>query len=87
MLFFKTYYLKLARQILKTRLKIDEEIIYFNKKTTRWLGVWPDSYLNFLFYINKKMKKSKTAEFRIKQLRKTCGISPKVIQRISIIDV
>lgn len=33
------------------------------------------------------MKKSKTAEFRIKQLKKTCGISPKIIQRISIVVV
>ncbi len=42
----------------------------FNKKATWWLGMWLDSGLNFIVHINEKLKKTKMAEVKIKELSK-----------------
>ncbi len=86
-LFSKARRSKLARQISETRLKIGGEIVNFNKEATRWLGVWLDSHLSFASHVNERMKKAKAAEFRIKQLSKTYGLSPGLVRRIQIAAV
>lgn len=86
-LFSQARWAKRARQIAETRLKIGGKVVFFNEEATRWLGVWLDSQLNFSLHINKRMKKAKAAEFMIKQLSKTQGLCPGLVQRIQITAV
>ena len=55
-------------------------MVYFkNKKNYPIVKIWLDSYLNFAFHINKKMKKAKAAKVQIKELTKTYRLCPRLI--------
>ena len=54
----------------------------FNKKATRWLGVWLDSQMKFTPHINEKMKRARAAEIQIKGLTKTHGLVLGLVRQI-----
>lgn len=72
-LFSKARQQKLTK-LLETRVKINRKTVYFKKKATQLLGVWLNSKLNFTFYVNKTLKKVKTAEIQIISLSKIYGL-------------
>ncbi len=61
-----------------------DEKISFNKKATRWLGVWLDSQLRLTSHINERVKRARTAEILIKGLRRTNGLVPGLVRRIQL---
>ena len=69
-LFSKSYRQRLNRQIRETRIRVEDEIIMFNKKATQWLGVWLDSQLKFTAHINERIRRARAAEIQIKGLTK-----------------
>lgn len=48
----------------------------------RWLGVWHDSKLKFIYYINEKVKRARTAKIQIKELIRTYGLISSLVKRI-----
>lgn len=42
-LFFKSYWQRLGKQLQETKIEVGSEKIAFNKEATQWLGVWLDS--------------------------------------------
>lgn len=85
-LFLKARWQKFTR-LLETRLRVAGETVLFKKNATQWLGVWPNSHLNFAFHFNERMKKAKAAEARIKELSKTYGLCPGLVRKIQIAAV
>ena len=83
-LFSKSQRQRLSKQLRKTRIKVDNEHITFNKEAPRWLGVWLDSQLKFTSHVNQRIKRAHTAEIQIKGLTRTCGLAPELVQRIQI---
>ena len=86
-LFSKAQNQKLTKQLSTIPLRVGDQTIFFNKKATRWLGMWFDSRLTFNFHINEKLRKAKTAESRIKGPSKTYGLSSALVRRIQIAAV
>ena len=60
------------------------ERIMFNRKATRWLGIWLDSQLKLTSHINEKMRKTRTAEVQIKGLTRMHGLVPGLVRRIQL---
>lgn len=85
--FSKAQNTKLRKQLFDILLRLGDQTIFFNKKATRWLGVWFDSRLTFSFHVNEKLRKAKIAESKIKGLSKTYGLSPSLVRRIQIAAV
>jgi hypothetical protein len=56
--------------------------ISFNKGTTRWLGFWMDSALNFNDHFTKRMAKARQREAKIKRLHSKYGMTPKNVRTI-----
>lgn len=75
------------QQLQETTVLIDGKQIKFNKKPTRWLGVWLDSQLKFTSHVNERMTKARTAELRIKGLARSYGLAPELVRRIQIAAV
>ena len=73
--------------MLETRVRIGGETICFKKEATQWMAIWLDSKLNFNFYVNKRLKKAKTAEAQIKSLNKTYGFCLELVRRIKVVGV
>ncbi len=68
-------------------MRIGGETVCFKKEATRWLGIWLDSKLNFIFHVNERLKKAKAAEAQIKGLSKTYGLCPGLVRRIQVAAV
>ena len=79
-LFSKSHCQRLNKQLRKTKIKIGNEKIMFNKGATRWLGIWLDSQLKFTSHINERVKRARTAEIQIKGLIKTHGLVPGLVR-------
>lgn len=65
-LFLKSKLQKLASQLFEIRLHFGGEVIVFSKKTTRWLGIWLDSCLNFNMYFNERIKSGRQQKLGLK---------------------
>lgn len=48
--------------------------IAFNKKSSRWLGVWFNNKLKLTSHINKKIKRAYIAKIQIKSVIKAHGV-------------
>ena len=83
-LFSKSHRQRLNKQLQEAKIKVDTEIISFNKEATRWLGVWLDSQLKFTSHINERVRRARTAEIQIKGLTKTYGLVASLVRRIQI---
>lgn len=83
-LFSKARNQKLVKQLTDTQLEFGDQIIRFNQKATRWLGMWLDSHLSFNTHISERLGKAKIAEFRIKWLSKTYGLPPAMVRQIQV---
>ena len=84
MLFSKSQRQQLSKQLQRTKIKVGNEKIRFNKEATRWLGVWLDSQLKFTSHINERVRRARTAEIWIKSLTRTYGLTPRLVRQIQI---
>ena len=46
-------------------IQVGGRLLYFNKRATRWLGVWLDSHLALREHHNVRMKKARVAQTRL----------------------
>lgn len=83
-LFSKSRRQRLNKQPQETKIKVGNEKIRFNKKATRWLGVWLDIQLKFTSHINERVRRARTAEVQIKSLTRTHGSAPGLVRQIQI---
>ena len=58
--------------------------IKFNKNAMHWLGIWLDSQLRFITYVNKRLIKAKTAEIQVKYLSGIYGLASELVRQIQI---
>ena len=75
---------RLGKQLLETKIKVGSKKISFNKKATRWLGIWLDSQLKFSSHIHERIKKARIAEIQVKGLTQTYGLVPALVRRIQL---
>ena len=83
-IFSKSHRQRLNKQIAKTDIRIGAESIKFNKKATRWLGIWLDSHLKFTAHVNQKIKAAQVAEIQIKGLTQTYGMVLGVVRKVQL---
>lgn len=82
--FSKSNRQRLNKQLQETKLKAGNEEISFNKKATRWLGVWLDSQLKFTSHINERVRRARAAEIQIKELTRTYDLVPGLVRQIQL---
>lgn len=62
MIFSKSHWQRLNKQLQNVKIKMKNKKILFNKKAMQWLRMLPNSKLKFIFYIDERVKKAQTAE-------------------------
>lgn len=70
LLFSKSYWQWLNKQLQDVKIQVDIKSIPLNKEATWWLGVWLDNQFKFISYINEKVKRARNIEIQIKRLTK-----------------
>jgi len=65
-----------GRSASKARVAVDGRNIRFNKKATRWLGVWLDSQLTLKEHHTVRMKSGRKAMMWLRRLTGQMGLSP-----------
>ena len=57
-LFSKSHWQRLNKQLREAKVQVSTESISFNKEVICWLGVWLDSELKFTYHINERVKRA-----------------------------
>lgn len=79
MLFSKSHWQRLSKQLREAKIKVDNKNILFNKQATRWLEVWLDIQLKFTSHVNKRIRRAQNPEIQIKGLTKMQGLVPGLV--------
>src|SRR5271154_29236 len=78
---------KLAKEANQAKIRLAGETIRYNKEATRWLGLWLDSGLSFKAHYKIRLQKARKAEYRLKSISNTYGLSPGLVRRVQIAAV
>lgn len=77
----------LKRTLEKSRITVRGHTIGFNFETTRWLKMYLDTGLHFQAHKNISLEKARSAEDRVRKLGSTCGLEPRLLQRVEVAAV
>lgn len=69
-------------QLFNTKFRVNNKTVLFKKEPIQWLEIWLDKWVNFLFHINKKIKKAKVINVQIIGLSKTYGLCPELVSKM-----
>jgi len=72
---------------MKARIRVRNHEVQYNKKATRWLGVWLDSMFTLNNHTKKSFAKARRAQNRVRSLMMTKGLNPVGCQRFQIAAV
>ena len=70
--------------VQETHITVGGYRVSFNQEATRWLEVWLDSGLTFKAHFQKRIRKAKMAEARIRAFCRREGLSLSLILRIQV---
>jgi hypothetical protein len=73
---------------VKRKIQVDKNnLISFNSKPTRWLGVWMDKKLNFQHHHQIVMTKVKKGQGRVKGITGRLGLKPENAKKVQLAAV
>ena len=75
---------KIRRNINKFNIKIEDYIVKFNKKVTRWLEIWLDTGLTLKEHYKIRFQKIKQTENKLKVISGSLELSSGLVRRVQI---
>ena len=75
---------KIRRNINKFNINIENYVIKFNKKVTRWLEIWLDTELTLKEHYKIRFQKTKQTENKLKAISKSLELFSELVRRVQI---